>query len=419
MLGTGITTIRHGTITTRTTTTELPGSGIMQRIKDGDVTLDDLYKAYVDCRKRKKGKDGAIAFEPYAIHTLCCLRDEINERRYKLKPSQCFVVKYPVPREVFCASFRDRIVQHFIYNELNPVMEKMLIYDTASCRVGKGTDFAIQRVATLVKRETENCTRSAYFGKMDISGFFMNIGRQILLDKVLWIVENRYHGRYSDVLRYLLPIEILSDVTIKAKRLSPLKDWELIPKNKTLFGNSKGLPIGNITSQLFANFYLNDIDHFIKSRHRGYERYVDDSVIVDSDRERIKETIDMVSPMLESIGLKLNSRKSYVSDVKYGINFLGIKVFPHYSVLTGKRINRMWFTSRRFPSVEKAFLSCSSRKGMLNRYHGKMVSERWYQSLPDNVREHLRMDTDAHFHLVDGKKVVGDGIKDIRMHCSG
>lgn len=387
--------------------------------EDHAVSLDDLYYAYEDCRKRKKRKRGAKAFDPYLFHNLCNIRDEINQRRYKLRPSQCFVVKYPVPREVFCAAFRDRVVQHFIYRELNPCIERLIINDTASCRVGKGTDYAISRVERFVRRETNDYKDidDVSYGKLDISGFFMSIDRQILLDKVLWVVDNVYRGRFWSVLHYLLPIVILSDVTINAKAISPLKDWDLIPPNKTLFGNSRGLPIGNITSQLFANFYLNDIDHFIKSRHKSYERYVDDKVIVDRNADKISETIRMVSVKLAEIGMRLNDRKSRVDKVRYGIDFLGVKIRPFYSVLGKKRINRLWYTSRFFRTVEDAYRSCASRKGMLRRYHGKRIAERWYMRLPESFRENLKMDTDATFHLIGDKALPNKNQKrSIRLY---
>ena len=389
----------------------------MLECKDIQVSLEDLYQAYVDCRRRKKSKKGAVSFEPYALHTLCCLRDEINERRYRLKPSQCLVVKYPVPREVFCASFRDRIVQHFVYNELNPIIERIIIRDTASCRRNKGTDYAIRRCTRFVRRETENYTTDAVFGKFDLSGFFMSIDRQRLLEKMLWVVDNLYTGPYKSVLKYLLPIIILTDVTVNAVRLSPKKDWDLIPANKTLFGNDRGLPIGNITSQLFANFYLNDLDHLIKSRHRSYERYVDDMVIVDRDSGRIERTKELSIELLEEMGMKMNLRKSIISDVRFGIMFLGVKIMPHYNILGKKRIGRLYYTTSRKKNVEEMYASCASRKGGFTRYHGRRIAARFYRNqVPDEWKDRLKMDSDATFHLVGGDVTDNTKLRNIRLY---
>lgn len=390
--------------------------------KGNEVTFDDIYMAYEDCRRRKKNTKGAMEYEPNALFDLIDLCDEINNRTYKLCPSECFVVKYPIPREVFCASFRDRIVQHLVYRELNPYIERVIINDTASCRIGKGTDYAIRRVATFVRRETENYTdiENTSFLKMDISGFFMSINRQLLLQKVLWVVDNKYRGAYKEVLHYLLPIIILSDVTEGAIRLSPISDWDLIPPNKTLFGNTRGLPIGNITSQLFANFYLNDIDHFVKSRHKSYVRYVDDMIVVDKDKEKLRETKRLVNEKLGEYGMKLNNKKSIVSDVKYGIRFLGVKIYPYYIILDKKRINRLWYTTGLLKNIDDAYLSCACRRGMFVRYHGKRISLRWYHGLPEEWRENLKMDSNGRFHLL-GRNNKPDNSKlvSIRLYDGG
>lgn len=249
------------------------------------VDLSDMYYAYECCRKNKKNKYGTKKFEANALFNVQRLVEDINSKKYKLSQSQCFIVKDPKVREVFCAHFRDRVVQHFVFNELNPVIDKLLIFDAANCRVAKGTDFAVRRVERFVRSATKDYREQAFYLKMDLSGFFMRIQRQGLLDKVEAIIDESYQGKYSEVLHDLVRIILLTDVTKNAVRISPKSEWDLLPAKKTLFGNENGLPIGNICSQLFANLYLNDLDHMIKSRHRYYSRYVDDMIIVDENRD--------------------------------------------------------------------------------------------------------------------------------------
>lgn len=376
----------------------------MCRSLDSKVTLEDLYIAYTDFRKNKKKKPGTKEFAVNSIDNLLDLRDDINNRTYKLSSSTCFVVNYPVPREVFCAEARDRIVQRFVYNELNPVIEKLIIRDTAACRVGKGTDYAIARCATFLRRATDNYKHidGVYIKKFDLSGFFMSINRRKLLKKIKYVIHHYYKGKYKSTLLYLAPILILSDVTADCIRLSPLSAWDRIPPNKTLFGNKHGLPIGNITSQLFANFYLNDIDHYIKSRHKYYVRNVDDAVIIDRDLDKIEETMRNVEKMLAKIGLRLNKRKTLTYKAAYGVPFLGVLIKPFYTVVSGKKIKRLWYTSRYYKSAQEMFVSCACRKGMFNRYHGRHLSMRWYDSLPQEYKKTVKMDSDAHFHLCNG-----------------
>ena len=414
--GTGTTTTRLSTTTTRTTTTRSVASGFMPLRQDGQVTLDDLYRAYLDCRKKKRNKKGAKRFEPHALTSLADMVDEINGRYYKPKQSQCFIVKYPVPREVFCAAFRDRIVQHFIFNELNPVIERMLIRDTCSCRVGKGTDYAIERLARFVRRETDNYAHDAWCLSFDLSGFFMHINRQLLLADITDVIEHWYTGPYRDVLKYLVKIVILTDVTKGAVRLCPKKDWSLLAPGKTLFGNPNGLPIGNITSQLFANFYLNRLDHYAKSRHRSYVRYVDDGKIVDTDRKNLEQTLKTSKRILEALGQKFNDRKTVITRTRYGVLFLGVKVFPYYNGLGDKRIGRLYHGSASFSDTEDAYRSASSRRGMFIHYHGHRLSQRWYESFPEEIREVLKMDSSARFHLAGQKKEKGR-LQTIRLYA--
>ena len=344
------------------------------------ITFDDLYRAYEDCRKHKKNKSGAKKFEAFAFYNLRILLDEINSFEYKLRPAQCFVVKYPTAREVFCCDFRDRIVQHFIFNELNPYIEPLFVYDTASCRKHKGGDFAVSRVSSFLRKCTKDYTEGCYILKMDIKGFFMHLSRDRIYKLVEDIIDNYYKGDYSCILKYLLNVIIYSDITKDVKFMSPESDWDLIPKEKSLFGNSNGLPIGNICSQLFANFYLNDLDHLIKSREKYYSRYVDDMVVIGDDYEHLQETLQLVNEYLPSIGLRLNPKKTFIKYSKSGITYLGVTIKPFYNVLSKSRINRMYYTSCN-NGYSLALAGARSRKGMIVRYHGHKVYLRWFSKL--------------------------------------
>lgn len=359
------------------------------------ISIDDIYKAYEDCRKKKKSKRGTVSFESYALFNCVKLVEEINGRTYKLRRSECFIIDYPTPREVFCASFRDRVVQHFVYNEINPVIERMLVEDTCSCRLNKGTDYAIKREIRKLRQISDNYKKEVWIQKIDLSGFFMSIDRRWLCDKILDVVRTRYRGRYTSTLEYLIPIIILSDVTKDTVRLCSASKWSRLPQRKTLFGNTKGLAIGNITSQLFANFALNDIDHFIKSRHKGYVRYVDDMVIIDTDRAKLKETKGIVEKMLDAQGMRINKKKSILQKGKFGVPFLGVIVKPYYAVLGRQRISRIYKAKREFKDPYNAYQSIATRKGMFVRYHGIRVAHRWFNSIPLSVRKDIRMNMDT------------------------
>ena len=367
--------------------------------KCSPVTLDDIYRAYEDCSRKKRNKSGTKAFAQHALYNCMKLTNEINSRTYKLRPSECFIVKYPKPREVFCAAFRDRVVQHFVYNELNPIIEKLLINDTCSCRVGKGTNYAIKRDIRKTRQESENYKKSVWILKADLSGFFMSLNRQWLCDLIMDVVENHYFGNYKDTLKYLVPIIITSDFTKNVKRLVPLSEWNKIPKHKSLFNSTTGLPIGNITSQLFANYALNKVDHYIKSRHRSYVRYVDDLKIIDKSKERLLETLTGIEKILESQGMKLNRKKTFLQRYEYGVSFLGIVVKPHYAVLGKQRINRIYKGAHDFKSAEDAWKSASTRKGMFVRYKGRKIARRWLDSFSPEIKKDITIDDNCNFNF--------------------
>lgn len=310
-----------------------------------NISYEDMYHAYLCCRKRKKNTKSSKEFDTKALFNIIEITDEINKREYVLKKSKCFVVEYPVAREVFCAEFRDRIVQHFVYNELNDIVEKKLIRNTMSCRKKKGTDKAILMVERYLRMATDNYTKDVSIAKLDLSGFFSNIDRNILYDILKDIIIIEYRGKYQDALLYLVKIIALDDVAKNSVIICKKEKLKLIKKEKSLFYKDTGLAIGNITSQLFANLYLNSFDHLMKSRHKYFVRYVDDMIIID-DKEKLVETISIANEFLKSYNQKLNMKKSIIRNSRYGVTFLGIKINYHYSILSKSRINRLYFTSK-------------------------------------------------------------------------
>lgn len=189
------------------------------------MELSELFEAYYDCRKNKRNTVSAIKFELDYESNLIQLHEEIMDRTYRVGKSIAFIVDKPVKREIFAGDFRDRIVHHFVINELNPIFERLFIHDSYSCRTGKGTLFGIQRMEKYIRAASENYTKDAYILKLDISGFFMSIDREILLDMVENIIDTKYTGDDPDILRFLIRTIITNDPTkncfIKGKK----SDW--------------------------------------------------------------------------------------------------------------------------------------------------------------------------------------------------
>lgn len=295
---------------------------------DNEQLKEDIFCAYYDARKHKRNTYNALEFELHLEHNLLQLYREIVEYRYNISPSICFIVDKPVKREIFAANFRDRIVHHYVISKLMHIFENQFIYDSYSCRVGKGNLFGIRRLEHFVRSCSRNYTQQAYILKMDIQGFFMNINKNLLRDKVVRLVERKYAGEDKDIILYLLSLIILNDPTKNCRIKGKFSNWNGLPLSKSLFYTSSecGLPIGNLTSQIFANYYLNAFDHFMKEKLRlkYFGRYVDDFFVVHSDKEFLKGIVSIVRDYLKNtLGLTLHPNKVYLQSVYCGVGFVG------------------------------------------------------------------------------------------------
>ena len=244
--------------------------------------LYDLFQAYYDARKNKRSTMNALAFEIDYEKKIFELFEDIKNRKYELGRSVCFISFDPVQREVFAADFRDRIVHHLIFNYINPIFERLFINDSYSCRIGKGTSYGIKRVDHFIRSCSQNYTKDCYILKMDIKGYFMAMDRNILYQKIEKILARfgAKAGLDIDLILFLVRKVIFHDPTENCAIRGSKEDWVGLPKSKSLFfaGKGKGFPIGNLTSQLFGNIYLNDLDCFVKYKlgFKYYGRYVDD-----------------------------------------------------------------------------------------------------------------------------------------------
>lgn len=300
----------------------------------GKIELEEIFSAYYECRKNKRRTMNALAFEADYETNLIQLWKEINDRSYTPGKSIAFIVTEPVQREVFAADFRDRIVHHLIIQKLNHLFEAQFINDSYSCREGKGTQYGVNRIAGFVRECSENYTKDCYILKMDLQSFFMSIDKKILFRKLREFVLENYQEQDQ-----LLLIELIYKVIfnspednchIKGKR----KDWKGLPASKSLFTveKGKGLPIGNLTSQIFANFYLNFFDKYVTEQCgiKYYGRYVDDFVIVHEDKGFLLELKENLKEFIKrELAMTLHPKKVYLQHYSKGVKFIGAVIKPN------------------------------------------------------------------------------------------
>jgi RNA-directed DNA polymerase len=291
-------------------------------------TFKALYGAYLDCRRKKRCKRLAQEFEVNLEENLFDLVEELSTKRYQPSPSFCFVAKNDKFREVFAAPFRDRVVHHLLVRYLEKIWEPIFIHDSFACRQGKGTHAGVSRLHSLACKVSRNSSRRAWFGQFDIKAFFPSIDRSLLLDMVLSKLPN-------NEMRWLAEVVILHDPAENSIfKCSPAK-WDNIPEHKSLFSveKGKGLPIGNLTSQFFANVYLNALDQFVKHRlkARFYLRYVDDFILLHQSKEQLVIWKEEIREFLHDVlKLELHPQRQFIRPLSNGIDALGYIVRPSY-----------------------------------------------------------------------------------------
>jgi len=289
-----------------------------------------LFEAYYRARKGKRNTRNQLKFEIDFEHNLLRLAEEIKRRQYEPSPCIAFIVNQPVKREIFAADFRDRVVHHLLHGTINHIIEGKLIHDTYSCRKRKGTLYGIKRIDTFIRSCTRNYQRDASILKLDITGYFRNMRHDLLWEKIQRILSGRnsnYGGLSRELIDYLLRQVIFADVTKNCRIKCSRAEWQGLPKSKSLFYTDKGcgLPIGNLTSQLFGNIFLNDFDHFVKHQlgMKYYGRYVDDMVFIHQSKEYLRSIIDKVRKELALVGLEVHPGKIYLQHYTKGVLFLG------------------------------------------------------------------------------------------------
>ena len=338
------------------------------------VTTAGLLEAYYDCRRNKRKTASALVYEMDYESKLIALRDRINTRTYGPGKSICFVVTRPRYREVFAASFEDRIVHHYIALRLEPLFELEFCPYTYNCRKGKGQLYGTNVLRQQIIECSNNYTTDCYIMKLDLRGFFMSIDKRILANLIDRFVEEKYTGEDKDDLRYLCRIVVLHEPEKNCERHSPASYWNHLPANKSLFtnGEGKGVAIGNLFAQLFANFLLNSLDWLIEELGIKYHgRYVDDFYMIHKDKAVLLSAVPRIREKLSELGLELNERKFYFQHYTKGVEFTGSIIKPNRVYTCNRTITNFVAAIRRLNAAkdlrqaEHAVNSINSYLGLL------------------------------------------------------
>lgn len=293
---------------------------------DNVIAFDNLLRATKQAARGKKEQPRVAHFLFHMENELFQLQNELTQASWQPSNFRVFEIREPKPRRICAADFRDRVVHHALCNVLKPVFDKRLIFDTWACRTGKGSHKAVERAQ-------HYCRRYAYFLKCDVRRYFDSVDHQVLKQLLRRMIKDQ---------RLLSVIDQIID--------HPLLD--------TLQG--KGIPIGNLTSQYFANMYLGELDHELKDRQgiKAYMRYMDDMLIFANTKQELHSILNSIEVFLkQKLKLSLKHSATQIAPVSEGVAFLGFRVFPGLIRLNPQSLRRF---KRRLYLQELAYQSGKS-----------------------------------------------------------
>lgn len=350
--------------------TKSRGSNKIKTVKE-IFSYKNLLKCYYECRSGKRYTINAAKFEEHFEEELLKLQKELVEHSYKPGQSICFVVTKPKIREIFAADFRDRIVHHVLVGFLEPIFESKFINQSYACRKGKGAHKAIEDLERYVNKVTKRNTDEAWYLQMDIQSFFVSLNKDVLFEILKKRVKN------PEIL-WLAKTIIFHNPANNFHKKGQLALFDLVPENKSLFKTApnQGLPIGNLTSQFFANVYLNELDQFVKHilKIKCYMRYVDDIVVVFKNKDQLIIWCDEINRFLQKkLKLKLHPQKQVLQKTKNGIDFVGFVVKPSY-ILIRRRVvrslkDRLWSLNQAKNKIENEEMP--KILSTINSYYGQ------------------------------------------------
>jgi len=293
---------------------------IYKNLFDEIVSTENLFLAWDKFKNGKRNKKDVRLFEWNLEENIFSLNRDLKNKMYKHGAYHSFSIKDPKPRNIHKAQVRDRILHHAVFRILNPIFEPGFISASFSCREGYGTHKGVQYLQDTLRKATQNGRVSCFALKCDIKKFFDTIDHDTLLgilkrkikdDNTIWLLK-----------------QIISSFS----------------SNYSLLGIEKGVPIGNLTSQLFANIYMGELDQFIKHnlKVKYYLRYTDDFIILSENKKYLKNIIpQIVSFLQDELRLKIHKEKTIIQKTSQGVDFLGYVVFNKYKLVRTKTKRRM------------------------------------------------------------------------------
>ncbi len=308
-------------------------------------SFENLHLAYMKARKNKRYKNEVLQFGNNLEENLIILQNELIYETYRPSRYREFIIKEPKVRLILALPFKDRVIHQAIGNIIEPIFEPTLINDSYACRKGKGTLAGVKKMAYYLNKDTTN-SNNVFCLKMDVKKYFYSIDHAALKIFIRRKIRDK---------RTLKLLDIIIDST-----------------------DNPGIPVGNLTSQLFANIYLNELDHYIKEvlRIKHYVRYMDDMIILSKEKSILWMWLGAIKNFLQDeLKLALNNKTS-VFNVKRGIDFLGFRQFANKRILRKRVMIKNYKKFKKFSNgygYDKISKSLASLHGLCKHCNSRMV----------------------------------------------
>ncbi len=321
------------------------GGGHSSFLFDKISSLSNIFRAWSEFKRGKIQKQDVSEFSIELENAVFKLSADLQAGIYSHSSYAQFYIFDPKRRHIHKASVKDRLLHHAIFRILAPIYERKFIFDSYSSRPEKGTHKAHDRFHDFAWKLSQNNTRTVWVLKCDIRKFFDSVDHEMFLE----ILRKTVHDEKA--------MNLLSTI---------IRSFETRP--------GKGIPLGNLTSQLFSNVYLDVFDHYIKRelRIKQYIRYADDFVIMDADNGRLLEILPKISKFLkEELGLEIHPNKVHIRKFSQGIDFLGYVIFPYHRVLRTKTKQRVFKKTKLLKkALDQGFISKDSFDQSMASYYG-------------------------------------------------
>lgn len=291
---------------------------IMHKTYDDLISIGNIFQAWIEFQKGKKKRADLQIFERYFEDNLFALQKALQNKTYRHGNYQSFYIQDPKKRHIHKAKVSDRVIHHLLYKYLYDLFDNHFIYDSYSCRLNKGTHKAVNRLVKFTRIISRNYTKPCWALHCDIKKFFVSVDHKTLIDllerriedkNILWLLAQIINSFSSD-------------------------DRE-----------HKGIPLGNLTSQIFANIYLNELDQFVKQdlRLKYYIRYADDFVLLSASKSKLEDYVNTIEKFLkENLKMELHPKKIIFRRLDWGIDFLGYVVLSYYVLPRTKTKKRLF-----------------------------------------------------------------------------